>query len=201
MRGIFTWLIALLLLVGFGGAAVWGRQQTVRASDAERQLGIALQENAALSLTLTAVAETQATAQATAAARANEPGAALQRALDLVFTAYQDPTEPHLRALNDAFSQSARAIFQNEAEHLISSGRKLGGESDWKLIDIQPGPINGDRVEIRTHELWVYDEVDASGARQRCLREDSEQTYTLQRTGSGWLVDQVDLGASRRTDC
>jgi hypothetical protein len=198
---VFTWLIAILLLVGFGGAAVWGRQQTARADEAERQRDVVLQENAALSLTLTVVAQTQATAQATAAARANEPGPALQRALDLVFAAYQDPTEPHLRALNDAFSQAARSVFQNEAEHLISSGRKLGGQSDWKLIDIQPGQVSGDQVDVHTRELWVYDEVDASGARQRCIREESEQTYTLKRTGSGWLVDDIQLGTSRRTDC
>ena len=204
MRALLTWLIALLLLAGFGGAAVWGRQQTDRASEAERRLADQVQQNASLSLTLTAVVQAQATALATAAARTNEPGTALERALGLVFAAYQEPTEGRLRAVNDAFSQAARSMaFQSEAEHLISSGRRLGGSSDWRILDMQVGEIREGRVTIRTRELWIYDEVDAAGNRQRCLREESEQTYTLRQTAGGWLVEDVTLGPSpvRRSDC
>ena len=50
--------------------------------------------------------------------------------------------------------------------------------------------------------MWTYDEVDEQGRKSRCVREESEQTYTLQRTSGGWLVEQVQLsGSSRRTDC
>jgi hypothetical protein len=204
MGVLLSWLIALLVLVGFGGAALWGRQQTVRANEAERQLATQVQQTTALSLTLTAVVQAQATAQATAAARSNEPSIALERALGLVFAAYQEPTEGRLRAVNDAFSQTARSmVFQSEAEHLISSGRKLGGSSDWRILDAQVGEIRDDRVDVRTRELWIYDEVDAAGTRQRCLREESEQTYTLRRTAVGWLVEDVILGPSpsRRSEC
>jgi hypothetical protein len=50
--------------------------------------------------------------------------------------------------------------------------------------------------------VWTYDEVDEQNRRSRCVREESEQTYTMKRVAGGWLVDKVDLsGTTRRTDC
>jgi hypothetical protein len=57
-------------------------------------------------------------------------------------------------------------------------------------------------VQIRTRERWTYDEVDEQNRPSRCVREESEQTYTLRQVPAGWLVDDVTLsGPSRRTDC
>jgi hypothetical protein len=63
-------------------------------------------------------------------------------------------------------------------------------------------PQGADRVQIQTREQWVYDEVDAQNRRSRCVREETEQTYTLRRAPAGWIVADIALsGAGRRSDC
>jgi hypothetical protein len=65
-------------------------------------------------------------------------------------------------------------------------------------------PINrvgDDRVEIHTTERWLYDERDAADQRQRCFIEDSDQNYVLTRQNQDWIVDEVQLGSTRRSEC
>ena len=61
--------------------------------------------------------------------------------------------------------------------------------------------IDQDHAQVRTTERWLYDERDASDRRLRCFTEDSDQTYVLVRQGQDWIVDEVQLGSTRRTDC
>jgi hypothetical protein len=63
-------------------------------------------------------------------------------------------------------------------------------------------PHSSDEAEIRTRETWTYDEVDAQNRKVRCVREESEQTYTLRHIAAGWLIQDVQLsGTTKRTDC
>ena len=36
-------------------------------------------------------------------------------------------------------------------------------------------------IDIATHEVWTYDEVDDQQRHVRCVREESDQTYTLRK--------------------
>jgi hypothetical protein len=150
---------------------------------------------------LTAIVRAQAEASATAQARTSEPAAALERALGLVLATYQDPSEARLRGLADAFSPAALAVFRPEADRLLAMDLRLGGDSRYDLQVLSSAPQGADRAEVRTRERWTYDERDASGRRARCLHEEGEQTYTLRRTGGGWLVDEVQVASSQRTEC
>ncbi len=200
-RRALPWLATLVVLAVLVGGSFWARQEQAslvavegRASSAEAQLTV-------VSATLTAVVRAQAAASETAQALANDPQATVQRALGLVYLAYQEPSDEHLRALADVFSPGALAVFQPEFAHLQSEGLHLGGSSSFSVNVISSTPLSGDQVDVGTQEQWTYDELNASDARVRCLREDSEQTYTLRHVAGGWLVDQVQLGASRRTPC
>jgi hypothetical protein len=65
-------------------------------------------------------------------------------------------------------------------------------------------PINRvgqDHAEVHTTERWLYDERDDSDNRQRCFIEDSDQNYVLKRQDQDWIVDQVTLGGTKRSDC
>ena len=61
--------------------------------------------------------------------------------------------------------------------------------------------IDQDTVQVHTIERWLYDERDAADNRMRCFTEDSDQNYVLKRQGQDWIVDEVQLGGSRRTNC
>ena len=72
----------------------------------------------------------------------------------------------------------------------------------YQLEVLETTPVGPDETQIRTRELWTYDEVDAQNRRVRCVREESEQTYVLKRVAAGWLIQDIQLsGNTRRTDC
>lgn len=196
------WLAALLVFLLMGAGAMWSRQQEVGRRVAEQERDVLRLELAAAQASLTAVVVSQAAATAAALARTNEPGPALERALALVYATYEDPSDARLRALADAFSPGALSIMRPEADHLRQNNLKLGGTSGFQVEVLGSAPRGQDRAEVRTRERWQYDERDASGRRARCLVEESEISYVLRRVGAtGWLVDTIQVGSSRRTDC
>ncbi|HEY3064027.1 MAG TPA: hypothetical protein VGL99_34075 [Chloroflexota bacterium] len=196
------WLVVLIVLGVAASVAVFARQQDTARRVAETRADAAEARLAQAEASLTAIVHTSASATATAVAEANQPEAALKRALDLVFEAYKDPSEGRLRALSAAFSPEALSFERGEAEHLISAGTHLAGSTPFELQILSTSATNADQTQIRTREIWVYDEVDEQNRRSRCVREESEQTYTMKRMPSGWLVDAVQLsGTTRRTDC
>ena len=201
LRRMIPWLVALGVLVCIGALTLWARQQDTARRVAEGRADAAEAQLVAVEASLTALVRTSTAATATAVAQANQPEAALRRALDLVFAAYREPSDGRLQALTAAFSPEALSFERAEAEHLISGGLHLAGGTPYTL-DIQSVTPRADVVEIKTHEVWTYDEVDAQNRKVRCVREESDQTYTLRRITNGWLVDNVQLtGPTRRTDC
>ena len=202
LRRLVPWLVALALLAVVAGLTLWARQQDaarrvaeVRAESAEARASVA-------EASLTAIARSMAAATATAQAASSQPEAALRRALNLVFEAYKDPSEGKLRALSDAFSPDALSFERTEAEHLISGALHLAGSTPYDLQVLETNVKSPDEADIRTHETWTYDEVDAQNRKVRCVREESEQTYTLKRVAAGWLIQEVALtGSTHRTDC
>ena len=199
-------LLPLILIVGLlaviVGITLWARQQDTARRIAENRADLAETRLVAAEASLTAIARVSAAATATAAAGTNEPELALRRALDLVFEAYKDPSDPKLRALSDAFSPDALSFERTEAEHLISGALHLAGSSPYELTVLSTAPGGAGETQLTTHEVWTYDEMDAQNRRVRCVREDSDQTYTLRRTSSTWRVEDVTLtGSTHRTDC
>jgi hypothetical protein len=202
LQRLVPWIIALGVLAVVGGLTLWGRQQETGRRAAEARAEIAELQLARVEASMTTIASSGVAATATAAAEASRPEAALRRALDLAFAAYKEPTEPRLRALSGAFGQDALNFLRVEAEHLISAGTHLAGATPYEMEILSSNASGPDQVQIRTRELWTYDEVDDQNRRSRCVREESDQTYTLRRVASGWLVDDVELsGPTRRSDC
>jgi hypothetical protein len=202
LRRLVPWLVALGLLAVVAGLSLWARQQDAARRLAENRAETAEARLAVAEASLTAIARTSAAATATAQAETNQPEMALRRALDLVFEAYKDPNEGKLRALSDAFSPDALSFERTEAEHLISGGLHLAGGTPYDMQVLATTPHSPDESEIRTRETWTYDEVDAQNRRIRCVREESEQTYTVRRIAAGWLIQDVQLsGTTKRTDC
>jgi hypothetical protein len=211
-RRLISILVPLTIVAVLGAAAtLWLDQQSARARLAEAQLEPALARAQAAEgravraeASLTAIAAqqvAQAGATATAVSRVNEPKQSLERALGRLFAAYQDPIGPAYDQLTQVFSPQALPTMRAEADFLRGQGRHLAGASTFNL---ESGPINrlaDDQVEIHTVERWLYDERDGSDKRVRCLIEDSDQTYTLRLQGQDWIVDAVQLGNTRRSDC
>src|SRR6266550_9143058 len=193
LRRLVPWLVALGLLAVIAGVTLWARQQDTARRLAEGRAEAAEAQLAVAEASLTAIARTSAAAAATAFAASNAPEAALRRALDLVFEAYKDPSDGRLKALTDAFSPDALSFERTEAEHLISGGLHLAGGTPYDMQVLATTPHTPDEAEIRTRETWTYDEVDAQNRRVRCVREESEQTYTLRRIAAGWLIQDVEL--------
>jgi len=54
---------------------------------------------------------------------------------------------------------------------------------------------------VHTVERWLYDERDDADKRIRCFVEDSDQSYLLLLNAQNWVVDEVQLGATHRSDC
>jgi hypothetical protein len=199
---LLPWVVVLVLLGALAALVLWARQQESARRLAEDRADIAETELVAAQASLTVIARVSAAATATAAAAANEPEMALRRSLDLVFEAYKDPSEGKLKALTDAFSTDALAFERTEAEHLISGGLHLAGGTPYQMevISSAAGP-SGD-TEITTHEVWTYDEVDNQQRHVRCVREESDQSYTLRKISAGWRVEDVNLqGSPHRVDC
>jgi hypothetical protein len=202
LRRVTPWLVALGMLGVVGGLTFYARQQDAARRVAESRAETAETQLAAAQASLTAIARSSAAATATAAAESNLPEAALRRALDLVFEAYKDPSDGRLRALSDAFSPDALSFERTEAEHLLSGGLHLAGGTPPEVTVISSTPKSAEETEIATHEVWTYDEVDAQNRKTRCIREDSDQTYTLRRVGANYLIQAVALtGTTRRSDC
>lgn len=202
LRRFVPWLVVLALLAATAGVTLWARQQDAALRVAQSRADTAESELVVAEASLTAIARTSAAATATAVAEQNEPEQALRRALDLVFEAYKDPSDGKLRALSDAFSPDALSFERGEAEHLISGGLHLAGGTPYQLQVLSTTPGQGGDTSITTHEIWTYDEVDAQNRKARCVREESDQTYVLHHVGSGWLVQDIQLGGTtHRTDC
>lgn len=202
LRRWIAWFVALGMLAVVVGLTFYARQQDAARRLAEGRADAAETQLAVAQASLTAIARTSAAATATAAAESNQPEAALRRALALVFEAYKDPTDGKLRALSDAFSPDALSFERTEAEHLLSGGLHLAGSTPPEVTVLSTTPKNADETEIATHEVWTYDEVDAQNRKTRCIREESDQTYTLHRVGANFLIQTVSLsGGTRRSDC
>jgi hypothetical protein len=202
LRRLFPLVVVLVLLGAMVALALWARQQDTARRLAENRADLAESQLVAAQASLTAIARVSAAATATATAASNEPELALRRALDLVFEAYKGPNEGRLKALTDAFSTDALSFERTEAEHLISGGLHLAGSTPYQMdvLSTQTGAA-GDTV-IATHETWTYDEVDSQERHVRCVREDSDQSYTLRRIAAGWRVEDIILtGTPRRGDC
>jgi hypothetical protein len=202
LRRFVPWLVALGMLAVVVGLTVWARQKDAALVLAEDRASTAETKLVQAEASLTTIVRTSAAATATAVAASNQPEQALRRALNLVFEAYKDPSEGKLRALSDAFSPDALSFERGEAEHLISGGLHLIGGTPYDLQVLSTTPSGPDQSEIKTHEIWTYDEVDSQNRKTRCVREESEQTYTLKRVAAGWLIQDVQLsGTTRRQDC
>jgi hypothetical protein len=190
-------LIALGLLVA---VVIWTNQREsafqaseVRASEAESRAATA-------EAIVTAQAEARA-ATTTALAFASSPQASVERSLGLVLATEREPTDQHLRSLSDAFGPAALAVMRPEVEHLLSGGLHLGGDSGYDLTVVAadlPGP---DQAQVHTRERWTYDERNADDQRIRCIIENSEQTYVMQKVGPDWQVEDIELGALSRSPC
>ena len=154
-RRFIPWLVVLVVLVGAGALTFWARQQDTARRVAEARAEGAEARLADAEAQLTAIARTSAAATATALAEANQPEAALKRALDLVYEAYKDPTEGKLRALSAAFSAEALSFERTEAEHLISAGTHLAGTTPYEMQVLSSSNNGPDQTQIRTREIWA----------------------------------------------
>jgi hypothetical protein len=202
LRRLFPLIVVLALLGVVAGLAIWARQQDAARRVAENRADLAEARLVAAEASLTAIAGVSAAATATAAAENNLPEMALRRALDLVFEAYKDPSDGKLRALSDAFSPDALSFERTEAEHLISGAMHLAGETPYHLDVVSSAAGPAGAVQIATHEIWTYDEVDGQNRRIRCLREESDQSYDLRRIAAGWRIENITLmGTTHKTDC
>ena len=211
-RRLLGLLVPLAIVAVIGASAVlWLDQQSARARLAEAQLQPALARADAAEAralraeaALTAIAEqrvAEAAATATAVAAVNEPQRALERNLGRLFAAFQDPTGKGYDQLSDYFSPEALQTLKAEADYLRASGRHLGGASTFSVNASPTQQVAPDRAQVHTIERWLYDERDESDVRQRCFIEESDQTYTLRLTGQVWIVDEFQLGGTRRLEC
>jgi hypothetical protein len=205
-------MVPLAIVAVLAAAAMmWLDQQSARARLAEAQLQPALARADAsearavrAEASLTAIAQQQvalAAATATAVSRVNEPQRALERILGRLFATFEDPTGTGYDQLSDIFSPPALQTERPEADYLRSTGRHLGGASTFNVSASPPDQLAPDRVQVHTTERWLYDERDQAETRFRCFIEDSDQTYVLRLNGQNWIVDEVQLGGTKRTDC
>jgi type II secretory pathway pseudopilin PulG len=211
-RRLLTLLVPLAILSVLAAAAVlWLDQQGARARVAEAQLQPALARADAAEAravkaeaSLTAIAQqrvVEAAATATTVSLASEPQRALERNLGRLFAVFQEPTGSGYDQLSNAFSTPALQTLRPEADYLRSTGRHLGGASTFNVNASPPEKVAEDRAQVHTVERWLYDERDAADRRVRCFVEDSDQTYILRPNGQAWVVDEVQLGATHRSDC
>ncbi len=197
--GFPVWIafIALGLLIAM---TVWTNQRELAFQASEARASQA-ELRAATAEAIVAAQAVMQSATATAVAYVSSPEAALDRSLRLVLQAEREPTDENLRALNQELGPSALGFVRPEVEHLLSGALRLGGDSGFErevLATATPAP---DQATVQTRERWTYDERDASDRRVRCLIESSEQTYTLQRVGRDWQVEDIQLITSSRRDC
>jgi hypothetical protein len=200
ITGVLPVWIALLALGLLVAVVIWANQREAALQASESRASQAETRAATAEAVVTAQAEMQA-ATATALAYASSPEATVDRSLSLVLATERDPTDQHLRALNDAFGAAALAVMRPEVDHLLSGGLHLGGESGYELSVLATANPSPDQAQVHTRERWTYDERNTDDRRTRCLVESSDQTYTLQRAGSEWQVADIQLASSSRMDC
>jgi type II secretory pathway pseudopilin PulG len=211
-RRLLALLVPLAIVAVLAASAVlWMDQQSARARLAESELRPALARAdaaearaARAEASLTAIAQqrlAEAAATATAVAALNEPQRALERHLGRLFAVFQDPTGTGYEQLGDYFAPTALQTVRPEADYLRVTGRHLGGASTFSVNASPPQQVTPDRAQVHTIERWLYDEREASEARQRCFVEDSDQTYTLHLSGQVWTVEEIQLGGTRRSEC
>src|SRR5262249_19873628 len=140
LRRAVPFVLVLLLLGVLAGVALWARQQETARRLAENRADVAESRLVAAQASLTPISPVRAAATAPAAVANNEPELALRRSLDLVFEAYKDPSEGRLKALTDAFSSDALSFERTEAEHLISGGLHLAGNTPYQLTVVSAAP-------------------------------------------------------------
>jgi hypothetical protein len=194
---VWVALIAIALLVAM---TLWANQRELAFQASEARASQAELRAATAEAIVTAQAVMQS-ATATAVAYVGAPEAAVDRSLDLILMTERDPTDDHLRTLNEEFGPGALAFIRPEVEHLLSGGFHLSGDSGYERTVMSSANPAPDQATVRTRERWTYDERDGTDRRVRCLIETSEQTYTLQRVGHDWQVTTIDLAASSRADC
>jgi hypothetical protein len=211
-RAVLKVLVPITLVAVLGAASVlWLDQQGARTRLAEAQLQPALARGDAAEAravraeaSLTAIAQQRVAevyATATAVATSNMPQRALERALGRMFAVQQEPLGRGYEQLSEVYSPAALQKLRNEADYLRGTGQHLGGASTFSVDASSPQEIAPDRAAVHTTERWVYDERDESDRRQRCFIEDSDQTYVMRLSGQTWVVDEVQLGDSRRSQC
>jgi len=211
-RRLLAVLVPLAAIALLAAAAVlFVDQQSARARLAEAELQPAVARadaaearatRAEASLTAIGVAKVaEAAATATSVAQATEPQRALERILGRLFGVFQDPAGTGYDRLSDLFSQTALGTVRPEADYLRSTGRHLAGASTFNVDASSPQRVSDDRVQVHTNERWLYDERDEADHRLRCFIEDSDQTYVLALNGQTWIIDEVQLAGTHRSDC
>ena len=118
-----------------------------------------------------------------------------------IFAAFQEPTGRGYDQLSDVFTPAALQGLRAEGDFLRSTGRHLGGASTFSVNASPPDQLATDRAQIHTIERWLYDERDDADRRQRCFIEDSDQDYVMRLNGQLWIVDDFQVGGTRRADC
>jgi len=211
-RRLLALLIPLATIAVLAAVATtWLDQQSARARLAEAELQPALARAEAAEAravraeaSLAAIAQQrigEAAATATVVAQANEPQRALENILGRLAGVFEDPTGAGYDRLSEVFSPDALQFVRPEADYLRARGLHLGGASTFHVDASAPQRSAPDQAQVHTVEQWLYDERDTSDQRLRCFVEDSDQTYVLKQAGQAWLVDQIQLGASHRSDC
>jgi heme exporter protein D len=198
--GVPVWVALPVLVLLLAALVVWAMQREAALQVSEARARQAEARAATAEAVVTTEAEHQA-ATATALAYASGPEAAVDRSLSLVLTAERDPTDEHLRAVNDAFGPAALGVMRPEIEHLLSGGLHLGGASGYDVTVLATAYPSPDQAQVHTLERWTYDERNAADQRSRCLVESSDQTYMLERAGPEWRVADIQLTTSTRVDC
>jgi hypothetical protein len=197
---VFPLWIALIALGLLVAVVLWSNQRELAFQASEVRASEAESRAATAEAIVTAQAEARA-ATVTALAYTNSPQASVDRSLSLVLATEREPTDQHLRSLGDAFGPPALAVVRPEVEHLLSGGLHLGGQSGYDLTVVAADVPSPDQAQVRTRERWTYDERNDNDQRTRCIVENSEQTYVLQKVGPDWQVQDIELGPLSRIPC
>jgi hypothetical protein len=179
------------------GMWFWGSMSATAWQAAEARIATAQASLEAVNARSAALVAARETAEREAAA----PRLAMEELLGLIQTAYRSPTDDNIRAVRARFSDSAQAIFLPEATRLRDADLSLGGRSAFELTLLTTAREGADKAAISTREVWIYDERSADGSSVRCLREESLQTYVIQRVSGQWTIADMKLEDSSRASC
>ena len=93
------------------------------------------------------------------------------------------------------------ALYSEANAAFLNENFKRAEELTEQILAEDPGNPAATSLRGVARDMR-HAKVDEQNRRSRCVKEESEQTYTLKRMPSGWLVDSVALsGTTRRTDC